>query len=238
MINKANLVFCSNVKVLDSFWNKYRRLVKDEILPYQWEAMNDRIAGAAKSHCIENFRIAAGECEGDFYGAVFQDSDLAKWLEAVSYTLAEFPDEKLGRLAEDMIDLIERAQLADGYFNTYFILKEPKRRFCNLREGHELYTLGHMIEAAVGFFRATGDMRFVEIVRKMADLVDRTFGPEPEKMHGMPGHQEIELALVKLFEVTEDRKYLNLAKYFIDVRGQAEDNYFLDEMKHGGADQP
>ena len=73
MINKANLVFCSNVKVLDSFWNKYRRLVKDEILPYQWEAMNDRIAGAAKSHCIENFRIAAGECEGDFYGAVFQD---------------------------------------------------------------------------------------------------------------------------------------------------------------------
>ena len=236
MINKANLVFCSNVKVLDSFWNKYRRLVKDEILPYQWEAMNDRISGAAKSHCIENFRIAAGECEGDFYGAVFQDSDLAKWLEAVSYTLAEFPDEKLGRLAEDMIDLIERAQLADGYFNTYFILKEPKRRFCNLREGHELYTLGHMIEAAVGFFRATGDMRFVEIVRKMADLVDRTFGPEPEKMHGMPGHQEIELALVKLFEVTEDRRYLDLAKYFIDVRGQAKDNYFLDEMKHGGGE--
>lgn len=236
MIKKAKVVLTKNIKIQDSFWNKYRRLVKDVVLRYQWEAMNDRIDGAPKSHCIENFRIAAGEKEGEFYGAVFQDSDLAKWLEAVSYTLAEFPDEELRRLADEMIDLIGNAQLEDGYFNTYFILKEPERRFCNLREGHELYTLGHMIEAAVAFYQAVGDKKFVEIVRKMADLAVQTFGPEPKKMHGMPGHQEIELALVKLYEVTEEKKYLDLAKYFIDVRGQAEQNYFLEEMKRAGGE--
>lgn len=236
MIKKANLILTKHIKVQDHFWDKYRKLVRKEILNYQWEAMNDRVAGAAKSHCIENFRIAAGERKGEFYGAVFQDSDLAKWLEAVSYTLAEFPDDRLKRLAEDMIDLIGRAQQEDGYFNTYFILKEPERKFRNLREGHELYTLGHMIEAAAAFYQATGEKNFIEIVQKMADLIIQHFGPEPGKIHGMPGHQEIELALVKLYEITGEKKYLEEAKYFLDVRGQAESNYFLEEMKQEGGE--
>lgn len=236
MIKKANLILTKNIRVQDSFWGKYRRLVKDEILTYQWEALNDRVEGAAKSHCIENFRIAAGEKKGEFYGAVFQDSDLAKWLEAVSYTLAEEPDERLRKLADETIDLIGRAQQADGYFNTYFILKEPERRFRNLREGHELYTLGHMIEAAAAYYQAVGETKFVEIVKRMADLAARIFGPEPEKLHGMPGHQEIELALVKLYEITGEKNYLELAKYFIDVRGQAEKNYFLEEMRQEGGE--
>lgn len=262
MIKKANLILTKNIRVQDSFWNKYRRLVKEEILPYQWEALNDRVEGAAKSHCIENFRIAAGEKEGEFYGAVFQDSDLAKWLEAVAYTLTDdspsapegacitgcskeytltddspsVPEGRLRKLADEMIDLIDRAQQEDGYFNTYFILKEPERRFRNLREGHELYTLGHMIEAAAAYYQTTGEIKFIEIVRKMADLAVQTFGPEPEKLHGMPGHQEIELALVKLYEITRESSYLELAKYFIDVRGQGERNYFLEEMKQAGGE--
>lgn len=258
MMKKANLILTKHIRIRDPFWDKYRKLVREEILNYQWEAMNDRIAGAAKSHCIENFRIAAGEKQGEFYGAVFQDSDLAKWLEAVSYTLsdasppaptgacvagcskeytlAEFPDDKLKKLAEDMIDLIGRAQQEDGYFNTYFILQEPEKKFCNLREGHELYTLGHMIEAAAAFYQATGEKKFIEIVRKMADLIIQRFGAETGKIHGMPGHQEIELALVKLYEITGERKYLEQAKYFLDVRGQAESNYFLEEMKQEGGE--
>lgn len=236
-MKKAKMVELRNIKIRDGFWDKYRKLVREEILDYQWEAMNDRVEGAAKSHCIENFRIAAGEQEGEFYGAVFQDSDAAKWLEAAAYSLAEHPDKELEKRADGLIDLIGRAQQPDGYFNTYFILKEPERRFANLREGHELYTLGHMIEAAVAYYQATGKRKFLDIVRRMADLVDRTFGPEEGKRKGMPGHQEIELALVKLYDVTGEQRYLDLAKYFIDVRGTGEENYFLEEMRRPGQKQ-
>lgn len=219
------------IRVVDNFWNKYRRLVKEEIIPYQWKAMNDEIEGAEKSHCIENFRIAAGEKEGEFYGAVFQDSDAAKWLEAIGYVLAEEYDEKLKKLADSLIDLLGKVQQPDGYFNTYFILKAPDQKFKNLREGHELYTLGHMIEAAVAYTKATGEDKFLHIVEKMVDLVEKTFGPEEGKIHGMPGHQEIELALMKLYDLTGIDKYKRLAKYFIDVRGTGEENYFLREMR-------
>jgi len=166
-MEKARPVSLKEIRIRDNFWDKYRRLVREEILKYQWCAMNDQIEGAPKSHCIENFRIAAGEKQGEFYGAVFQDSDVAKWLEAVAYTLAEKPDKELKKLADSVIELIGRAQEPDGYFNTYFILKEPGQRFRNLREGHELYTLGHMIEAAVAYKRATGEKRFLEIVQKI-----------------------------------------------------------------------
>ena len=162
-MEKARPVSLKEIRIRDNFWDKYRRLVREEILKYQWCAMNDQIEGAPKSHCIENFRIAAGEKQGEFYGAVFQDSDVAKWLEAVAYTLAEKPDKELKKLADSVIELIGRAQEPDGYFNTYFILKEPGQRFRNLREGHELYTLGHMIEAAVAYKRATGEKRFLEL---------------------------------------------------------------------------
>ena len=216
-MEKARPVSLKEIRIRDNFWDKYRRLVREEILKYQWCAMNDQIEGAPKSHCIENFRIAAGEKQGEFYGAVFQDSDVAKWLEAVAYTLAEKPDKELKKLADSVIELIGRAQEPDGYFNTYFILKEPGQRFRNLREGHELYTLGHMIEAAVAYKRATGEKRFLEIVQKMADLVANTFGVEEGKRMGMPGHQEIELALMKLYEETGKESYKELAKYFIII---------------------
>lgn len=233
-MEKLKLADLKDVKIKDPFWDRHTQLVKSEILDYQWRAMNDQIEDAPPSHCIENFRIAAGESEGEFFGAVFQDSDVAKWLEAVAYTLAAEPDAELKKRADGVIDLIGRAQQPDGYFNTYFILKEPGKRFQNLCEGHELYTLGHMIEAAVAYNQATGERRFLEIVCRMADLVTDTFGPEEGKLHGMPGHEEIELALVRLYEVTGERKYLETAKYFIDVRGTGEKNYFLKEMEQEG----
>ena len=219
-----------DIKITDGFWNKYIHLVKDVIIPYQWEILNDRLEDVETSHCIENFKIAAGESEGEFQGAVFQDTDVAKWLEAVGFALSYGRDAQLEKLADETIELIGRAQQPDGYINTYFTIKEPGKRWTNLMEGHELYTAGHMIEAAVAYYESTGKRRFLDIVSRFADLICDTFGNKQGQIHGYPGHQEIELALVKLYRVTGNRRYLEQAKYFIDARGVGE-NYFLKEVK-------
>lgn len=219
-----------NIRINDSFWTKYTKLVKDVIIPYQWDSLNDNIEGSEPSHCLNNFRIAAGEKEGEFGGAVFQDTDVAKWLEAVAFTLSTTKDEALENLADSVIDLIGRAQDKNGYINTYFTIKEPNLRWTNLTEGHELYTAGHLIEAAVAYYNATGKEKFLNIMIKFADLICAAFGEKENQIHGYPGHQEIELALVKLYEVTKDMKYLETAKYFIEKRGKAP-NYFLEEEK-------
>lgn len=192
--------------------------------------MNDNIPGVESSHCLENFKIAAGLKKGQFYGAVFQDTDVAKWLEAVGYSLAEKKNEKLEKLADDAIDVIVQAQQKDGYLDTYFIIKEPEQRWRNLCEGHELYSAGHMIEAAIAYYEGTGKRKLLDSMIRLADLICRTFGPEEGQNHGYPGHQEIELALVRLYRVTQDKKYLKQAKYFLDIRGVGE-NYFLVERK-------
>lgn len=216
--------------IRDKFWDRYIHLVKEVLLPYQWDILNDRIAGVETSHCIQNFKIAAGEAEGEFEGAVFQDTDVAKWLEAVAYTLEICPDEELEHLADETINLIGRAQCEDGYLNTYFTIKAPSLRWTNLKEGHELYTAGHMIEAAVAYYEATGKKEFLHIVERFADLICRLFGPKEGQCHGYPGHQEIELALIRLYRVTDKEEYLQLARYFIEQRGMGE-NYFLEEEK-------
>lgn len=227
---KLNSLSLNCIEIKDEFWTKYTRLVKDVIIPYQWDILNDRIEDAEPSHCLNNFRIAAGEKEGEFGGAVFQDTDVAKWLEAVAFTLSSNKDEALEKIADDVIDLIGRAQDKDGYINTYFTIKEPDLRWTNLTEGHELYTAGHLIEAAVAYYNATGKEKFLKIMIKFADLICNTFGNNENQHHGYPGHQEIELALVKLYEVTKNRRYLDTAKYFIDERGKSP-NYFLEERK-------
>ena len=227
---KLKTVPLNKIKISDQFWNRYIHLVKDVLIPYQWDILNDRLPDVETSHCIENFKIAAGETDGDFEGAVFQDTDVAKWLEAVAYSLAAEPDEHLSYLADKTINLIGRAQCEDGYLNTYFTIKDPSKRWTNLKEGHELYTAGHMTEAAVAYYKATGKTEFLDILKKFADLICKTFGPDEGQIHGYPGHQEIELALIRLYHVTGEKKYLETAKYFIDTRGVGE-NYFLEEEK-------
>lgn len=228
----------NEVSITGGLLGRVSKLVKEQVLPYQWDILNDVAKDAVPdhsienfsvaegndegypSHCIANFRIAAGEEQGDFYGMVFQDSDLAKWLEAVSYRLMSDPDEELEKTADETIDLIGRAQQDDGYLNTYFTIKEPGNRFTNLCECHELYCAGHMMEAAVAYYRATGKDKLLKIMCRMADLIDQTFGPEENKRYGYPGHEEIELALVKMYHATGEERYLRLAKYFIDERGK------------------
>lgn len=221
------------IQIDDPFWSKHVDLVKDTIIPYQWNAMNDRIPDAEPSHCLDNFEIAAGRKSGEFYGAVFQDTDIAKWLEAVGFSLAANEDSELEATADGVIELIAEAQQEDGYLDTYFIIKEPDRKWKNLCEGHELYTAGHMMEAAAAYYQGTGKRKFLDVAEKLADLLCDTFGTEEGKIHGYPGHQEVEIGLIKLYRATGKQKYLELAKYFIDARGVGE-NYFLKERQTFG----
>lgn len=226
---RANSLDLKKVSIHDSFWSKHVDLVRNAIIPYQWEAMNDRIPDAESSHCLENFKIAAGRAKGVFYGAVFQDTDVAKWLEAVGFSLACYSDEVLEKTADEVIDLIADAQCEDGYINTYFTIKEPDKRWTDLCEGHELYTAGHLMEAAVAYYEGTGKRKFLDCMCKFADLICDTFGTEEGKIHGYPGHEEVEIGLIKLARVTGNKKYMDQAKYFVDARGVGE-NYFMKEM--------
>jgi DUF1680 family protein len=219
-----------NINISDGFWCKYTELVKNVIIPYQWDILNDKIKDAEPSYCLNNFRIAAKRITGEFHGAVFQDTDVAKWLEAVAFTLSTHKDVELEKIADEVIDLIGEAQCEDGYINTHFTIKEPNRRWSNLMEGHELYTAGHLIEAAVAYYEATGKDKFLNIMKRFADLICNIFGEGEEQIHGYPGHQEIELALMKLYKVTRIRRYADTAKYFIDIRGKSP-NYFKEEEK-------
>ena len=174
------------VTINDEFWKKYRGLVRGEMIPYQWNVLNDAIdiniekerddesIPNEKSHAIENFKIAAGRSTGEHYGWVFQDSDVYKWLEAVAYSLHDVWDDELKKTADSVVDLIAEAQEADGYLNTYFSIMEPERRYKRLGESHELYCAGHFIEAAVAYYETTGSDKILETAKKLADHICET----------------------------------------------------------------
>ena len=207
-----------DLRIDDPFWNRYTRLVTAEILPYQLNSLLDRVPGAPPSHCIRNLRVAAGLEEGKFDGFVFQDTDLAKWLEAAACSLAWEPDPELEKTADEMIDLIEKAQEANGYLNSYFSTLHPGKQFCNLKEGHELYTAGHFIEAAVAYRQVTGKDKFLQLMCRFADLICQVFRREDYR-DAVPGHEEIELALFRLWEATGQDDYRAMAYEFINRRG-------------------
>lgn len=232
-MTKTDSPRAGHIQIRDPFWSEYIRLVREVMVPYQWKAINDRVEGAEPSHAIRNFKIAAGREEGEFYGMVFQDSDVAKWLEAVAYLLETKGDPDLEGIADDVIDLVVQAQREDGYMNTYFMLKEPGKEWSDLAECHELYCAGHMIEAATAYYRATGKRKLLDAVSRFADYIDLVFGTEPGKLHGYDGHQEIELALVKLYHATGNEKYLALSRYFLEQRGQ-QPHFFEQEWEGRG----
>lgn len=210
--------------------NEYFALVRDKMLPFQWLAINDQLPDAEKSGAIRNLEIAAGRKSGAFYGTMWQDSDVYKWLEASCAILRREEDAALSEHVEWVVQLLLDAQLEDGYLQTYFMLKEPDARFADIEEGHELYCMGHFIEAAVAHHQATGDRRLLHAAQRMADLLDRTFGPEDDKIHGYPGHECIELALMRLYHETGETRYVDLADYMVRARGTTP-NFFLEERK-------
>ena len=240
-----NFIPVNCVRLDDPLWSKKFGLIKNVVLPHMWEILNDRVENAEKSHCIENFKVAAGLSNGSHYGPVFIDTDLYKWIEAVSYCLSMDKNPDLEELCDQAVDLISRAQQPDGYLNTYYITAEPDRRWTNLMEGHELYCAGHLFEAAVAHFDATGKRTLLDTACRFADLIDLTFGSG--KKRGYPGHPEVELALIRLYGATHNERYLNLAGYFINERGTGEyifgeecaregHTYIFPEMAEFGAD--
>lgn len=232
-MNYVSALPLKHVRFTRGFLAERARLVREVVIPYQWDALNDRVPGAEPSGCVHNFQVAAGEKDGKFYGLFWQDSDLAKWIEAASYRLATHPDAQLEAELDRMIATIAKAQCADGYLNTFFQLVEPQNRWENLRDCHELYVAGHMIEAGVAHFNATGKRTLLTVVSKLADMIDRTFGLKEGQIPGYCGHEEVELALVKLARATGEARYAKLAAYFIDQRGQSP-NYLDDETKRRG----
>ncbi|MBQ2434010.1 MAG: glycoside hydrolase family 127 protein, partial [Clostridia bacterium] len=210
-----------NVEIQPSFFKNLMNLAADHIIPYQWRALNDEVPDAAPSYCIRNFKAAAGEIDAPHGGFVFQDSDLAKWIEAASYMLMWRNDPETEKNIDFCVDLIEKAQLEDGYLDTYYILTGIDKRWTNIRDNHELYCAGHMLEAAVAYYRATGKRKLLDVMIRFVKHIYERFGTEEGKLRGYPGHEELELALVKLYEETGEEEHLKLAKYFIDERGQS-----------------
>ena len=218
----------------DPFWNRFRECVVQEGIPYQWKALNDALPEDTEpSHCLRNFRIAAGKEEGVHQGFVFQDSDVYKWLEGVAFSLRFHPDKELEALADSAIKTVADAQQPDGYLNTYYTINGLDRRWTNLQDHHELYCAGHLIEAAVAYYQATGKRALLDIAVRFVDHIDSVIGPEPGKLHGYPGHPVVEMALMRLYDLTKEEKYLRLAKYFIDQRGQTP-LFFQEEAERDG----
>ena len=247
-----------DVQIKDAFWKKEMELVRTEVIPYQWAALNDQVEGAAPSYCMHNFKAAGKQNEerreqgkefrepvytfrgfealpedpahpedDKFYGFVFQDSAFYKWIEAVGYSLTQHPDPELEKIADDAIQIVCAAQQDDGYLDTYYILNGKDKIFSNLKDNHELYCLGHLLEGAVAYYQATGKDQLLNTACRYADYVADYFGPEEGKCKGYPGHEIAEMALVRLYETTKNDKYLKLAKYFIDERGTRP--YYFDQ---------
>jgi len=218
VINNTKSRYCAlksipieSVKLTDKFWSERIKTMEEVTLPLQYELLEE-------THRIDNFRRASGKISGDFVGFFFNDSDVYKWIEAVAYLLSYKKNEKLEALVDSVIEEIRLAQDEDGYLDTYFTFEKKQDRWTNLKDMHELYCAGHLIQAAVAYHRATGKASLLNIAIKFADHIARIFGPHGRE--GTPGHPEIETALVELYRETNDKKYLDLARFFIDERGK------------------
>jgi DUF1680 family protein len=216
-LRKLRPVPFTDVQIHDSFWGPRQEANRTASIPLNFDMLE-------KSGNLRNLELAAGRATDGFTGPVFMDSDVHKALEAASYSLATHPDPALEKLIDEIIAKLAAAQLEDGYLDSYYIIKEPGRRWTNLRDNHELYCAGHLIEAAVAHHRATGKTNLLNVATKLADHIGSVFGPD--KRMGYPGHPEIELALVKLWRATGEKRYFDLARFFIENRGR---NFFATE---------
>ncbi len=202
----------TSVRISDGFWESRRRINREQTLPSQYEHIEE-------TGRLDNFRRASGKIEVPFRGLYFNDSDVYKWLEAASWSLANDPAPGLERMVDAAITEIADAQESDGYLNTYFTFERANERWTDF-DLHEMYCAGHLIQAAVAHFRATGTRSLLDVAIRFADHICDLFGPEEQgKRPAVDGHEEVEMALVELFRVTGDQRFLRQARFFVDARG-------------------
>jgi len=217
----------TQVRIQDGFWLPRMEINRKVTIPFAFKKSEE-------TGRIDNFAKAGGLLPGDFQGRRYDDSDVFKIMEGAAYSLSLHRDPELERYMDDLIAKIAAAQEDDGYLYTTRTIDPDNpapgagdSRWSNLGSSHELYNVGHMYEAAAAYFLAMGKRAFLDVALKNADLIDRVFGPD--KRSGYPGHQEIEIGLVKLYRITGEKKYLDLAKYFLDERGPREDRKQVEE---------
>ena len=198
------------VVLSDKFWEPKIRVNREVTIPSQLEHLE-------KTGRINNFRRASGKIEAEFVGIFFNDSDVYKWAEAAAYSLITHPDKELEEKLDEIIQEIWDAQQTDGYINTYFMFEREKDRFSNLKDMHEMYCAGHLIQAAIAHHRATGRKNFLDIAFHLAECLHHKFGPEKEV--GACGHQVAEMALVELYRETGLIRFLELAVCMMNARG-------------------
>ncbi len=201
----------AQVRVTGGFWGSRCAMNRDSAIFYQWDQLE-------KTERVNNFRIVAGTKPGFRKGFFYNDSDVHKWAEAAAAILAAGTHDSLEKILDDYIDIVRRAQMDDGYIFTYNQFHFPGERWKNLQIEHELYTHGHLIEAGIAHMEATGRSDLMDIARKAADLVVRDFTGTGPVM--TPGHEEIEIALIRLYRATRENKYLETARHFLEQRGR------------------
>lgn len=209
---KLTAVPFTDVEIADEFWSPRIETNRKVTIPYAFKKCEE-------TGRIDNFAKAAGLMEGKFEGKYFNDSDVYKVIEGAAYSLKTHPDPQLEKYVDSVIDKIAAAQWEDGYLYTFYSVpqRQPEKRWTNIKVRHELYCAGHFFEAAVAYYQATGKRKILDVAVRFADHIDSVFGPD--RRHDPPGHEEIEIGLVKLYRQTGNKKYLKLAEFFIDQRG-------------------
>jgi len=212
MSNMTRFIPFTQVRIDDPFWNERLRINREVAIPTQYVQNKKR-------GLVDAFSLTwkPGQPGHPKFG---YDSDVYKWIEAASYSHATHPTAEGEKLMEEVAHLIASAQDADGYVNPHFQVLERDKRWTNLRHKHELYCAGHLMEAAVAHHAATGSRTLLDVACRYADYIDTVFGTKPGQKRGYDGHEEIELALVRLYHATGQRRYLELSRYFVDERGR------------------
>ncbi len=224
-LRKLTPVLATDVTIDDAFWSPRIETNRKVSIPHSYRMLErSGYVGALKQ---------TWKPGDEPVPHIFWDSDVAKWLEAACYSLAARPDRRLRKWVDHVVDGFAAAQQPDGYLNTHYTPVEPTNRWSNLRDCHELYCAGHLMEAAVAHYHATGSRKMLDVMCRYADLIGRVFGRGRGQKRGYPGHEEIELALVKLYRATGEKRYLKLSKYFVDERGRTPHYYDKESRARG-----
>ena len=215
-----------NVRLEGDFWKERLDTVLARTIPSQHKKLGEY--GLLDSLKLPNPPppLRFPRHANGFTVQVFWDSDIGKWIEAAAYALSHRRDADIEAKIEAIVDDFEKAQAPDGYLNCWYLGREPEKRWSNLRDNHELYNAGHMLEGAIAYFETTGRRRWLDVMERYVEHIRQNFGTGPGQKRGYCGHQEIEIALIKLYHLTGEKKHLDLAAYFINERGNQPPHYF------------